>query len=395
MGKHFQLLDFLRRAPKALLQTYCERNDILQGFDWGPGMTVSAEQVANAIEGHGAKVFRRTALDFRAVWQLAGTGFSRGVLNETQFRGATSDYATVRGLKSNLAKAFWTTLERPELVANAKILSEVDQLPAGAWIKRIALPSRPGPVDQAVVDTFEGVLIDFFTRTEHRGGNCKIDCLRRGDEEIFFTYAEDHPDIDLFWQDRKLQPQILHPSFKVIFKHNDLRRTLDIYIEGDRRIVPDLQQLFARSVIGEEIPRETPGDDQVYNIEQLREPGFQFQHSEDLGIADVRVTMMRFTLDGDPWRRFIAEADNFKTRDALEILVENLTAQLPKSRLVLDQVCIKVLFHKRDGDRKAPSRTFYITSPDAIRLKKDDLGELIDKMLIQSEIERPAPEGEQ
>ena len=29
-----------------------------------------------------------------------------------------------------------------------------------------------------------------------------------------------------------------------------------------------------------------------------------------------------------------------------------------------------------------------------MRLKKDDLGELIDKMLIQSEIERPAPDGE-
>jgi hypothetical protein len=68
--------------------------------------------------------------------------------------------------------------------------------------------------------------------------------------------------------------------------------------------------------------------------------------------------------------------------------------ELPKSRLVLDQVCIKVLFHKREGDRKAPSRTFYITSPDTIRLKKDDLGELIDQMLIQSEIERPAPDGE-
>jgi hypothetical protein len=167
-----------------------------------------------------------------------------------------------------------------------------------------------------------------------------------------------------------------------------VRRTLEIYIEGDRNVVSDLQQIFARTVIGDEIPREAPADERIYDLNRLLEPGFQFQHSANLCIADIRVTKMRFRLDGEPWRRFTAEADNFKKRDALDDFVTALTDRLPKSRLVLDQVYINVLFHKREGDRKAPSRTFYITYPNSIRLKMDDLGEKITEMLVQSGIER-------
>lgn len=103
---------------------------------------------------------------------------------------------------------------------------------------------------------------------------------------------------------------------------------------------------------------------------------------------------MRFRISGEPWRRFTAEADNFRQRNALEAFVADLTLQLPKSRLVLDQVCINVVFHKREGDRKPPSRTFYITHPSSIRLKRDELGDKIEAMLLQSKIERRAAEPE-
>lgn len=213
-------------------------------------------------------------------------------------------------------------------------------------------------------------------------------------KRFFFTYAEDHPDVDLFWLDGQLEPQVLNPSFKLIFKHKDVQRMLEIYIEGNRNVVPDLQQIFARTVIGDEIAREASADERIYDLDHLLEPRFQFQHSDDLGIADIRVTKMRFHLDGEPWRRFTAEADNFKKRDALDDFITALTNRLPKSRLALDQVCINVLFHKREGDRKAPSRTFYITHPNSIRLKMDDLGEKITEMLVQSGIERTMDDDE-
>ena len=388
MSKHFQLLDFLRRAPKDLLQTYCNRHGILKGFDWGAGKQVPAEYAVAKLRAAGPDVLKKVTLDFHAVWDLAGAGFTRGVLNEAQYRNDAAAYETMKRLKSHLAKAFWTTLERQGYVSNAKILSDVDKLSEGAWIKRSGFPLRPGLVDQAVVDALSDALVEFFSAREHRGSNCKIDCLRRGDEEIFFAYAQDHPDTDLFWHAGQLEPQELNPSFKLIFKHNDSRRTLEIHLEGDKTVVPDLQQIFARSVIGDEIPREAPRDDQIYDLKRFREPGFRFEYSTDLGIADARITKMRFRIKGEPWRRLMVEAENFKDRDALRDLVDVVTERLPQPRLVLDQVYVNVLFHKRDGDRKAPSRTFYITDPNSIRLKKDELGEKIAEMLVQSGIER-------
>lgn len=387
MSKHFNLLDVLRLAPKDLLTAYCTRRGVLQEFDWGTGKKVDANAFVLAMHAAGDEMFSRLAAELRMIWDLHGQGFTRGVLNEASFHGDQAAYDTLSKL-THLGKAFWTTLERSAWVSTAKILSDVDKLPPGAWLKRGGLPQRGGRVHQSTIEQLQDALIEFFSKTEHRGFNCKIDCLQRGDEEIFFTYAEDHPDVDLFWLHGQLEPQILNPSFKLIFKHKDVQRTLEIYIEGNRSIVPDLQQIFSRTVIGDEIAREASADERIYDLDHLLEPGFQFQHSPILGIVDVRVTKMRFYFDGDPWRRFTAEADNFKKRDVLDEFVTDLTDRLPKSRLVLDQVCINVLFHKRDGDRKAPSRTFYITCPNSLRLKMDDLGEKIIEMLRQSGIER-------
>lgn len=385
MSKHFSLLDFLRRAPKHLLQSYCHRRGILQGFNWGKGKRPDAEAIARALENEG--VISTATVDFRAIWDHQGSGFTKGILNEAQYHRDEAAYELLRNM-NGLGKAFWATLEQPVWAANAKILSDVDKLPEGAWIKRVGLPARPGPVDAAVVEQFESGLIAYFTSKQHRGRHCKIDCLRRGAEEVFFTWVEDHPDSDLLWHDGQLKPQTLNGSFRLIFKHDDARRTLEIFIEGDRDIVPHLQCIFAQCVIGEEIEPESPGDKVVYAIDRLLEPGFQFDYPSELGISNVRVTKMRFCLEGKPWRRFMAEANAATEPDALSSFVASLTQQLPKSRLNLDQVCINVVFHKRDGDRRARSRTFFITSPNSLRLKKDDLGEKIAEMLICSKIER-------
>ena len=239
-----------------------------------------------------------------------------------------------------------------------------------------------------MAERLEGELVRYFTEVEHRGRNCRIDCLRSGDDEIFFTYAEDHPDTDLLWLDGQLKPHVLSKSFRLIFKHNNSRRSLDIHIEGSREVVPDLQVIFAEAVLGEEIARDAPKDEQIYALDEILTPGFQLIHPDELGIADARITKMRFRLIGEPWRRFMAEADVSANRDALTDFVENLTMRLPRSRLQLDQVCIAVKFHKRAGDRRPPSRQVFITYPNSLRLKHDELGASIVQMLVHSGIER-------
>ena len=389
MGKHFNLMEFLRKVPRDLLQIYCSREGILTDFSWGHGKKMEAAAlIGQALAAEGRAVSDRVTIHFRNIWDIAGLGFTHGALNEARFFKDTEAYGAIKRLKSHLSRAFWTTLERPQYVKKARILADIDQLPDGAWVRRSGLPARPGPVDDAVVAALEAGVIDYFTRTEHRGGNCKIDPIRRDGEEIFFVYAEDHPDTELVWQSGQLEPQAINPAFRLIFRHYDERRILDIFVQGDRRKIPALQQLFAKIVLGEEIELVAPIDNFVYDLDRVLMPGFDFEFSLDLGITEVRAVKMRFVLEGEPWRRILVEADNAKVRDALSSFVSDVTRGLPDGRAVLDQLHLKVRFEKREDDKRAPMRDCIITSPNLLRLKKDDLGEKIEEMLFQSGIER-------
>ena len=190
MSKHFNLLEFLCKVRHDLLQLYCAREGILTDFAWGQGKKADAPAlVAKALATEGRDVLDRATIHFRAIWDMSGRGFTHGALNEARFWGDAEGYDIIKRHNSHLSRAFWTTLERPKYVKNAKFLSDVDKLPDGAWVKRAGLPMRPGPVDDAVVAALEAGLIEYFTRTEHRGDNCKIDPIRRDGEEIFFFYA--------------------------------------------------------------------------------------------------------------------------------------------------------------------------------------------------------------
>lgn len=393
MSKHFELLGFLRSAPKGLLKTYFESRGVLQDVPWDTLDRREDALIAQALEMVPTDERNRVVADFRRIWHLHGRAFTNGILNEAQFHKDPTAYETLQA-QTHLGKALWVTLFRPEWAAKAEILAAVDKLPDGAWIKRRGLPARPGPVDGVTISQLEEGLIEFFTSKQHRGRHCKVVGLRQGETEIFFADMEDHPDDESVWRSGQLEPLLLNRSFKLIFRHVDRLRSLDIFTSEDRLIVPDLQQVFAKTAIGEEIERDAPADEFIYELDRLLRPGFQFEYSVDLGITDVRVTKMRFVVDGEPWRRFTAEADNLRDRDALKVFVSDLTSQLPKSRLRLDQVCIKVHFSKREGDRLPLVRDLYITDPNSLRLKKDELGEKIVQMLVQSGIERIAADDE-
>ena len=165
MGKHFQLLDFLRRAPKDLLQAYCARHGILDAFDWGPKKKVDAERVSNAIRGCGGDVFAKVAVELRAIADLACKEFTLGVLNEANFHDDDQAYDALFKL-THIGKALWTTLERPEWVANAKVLSDVDKLPDGEYSDGFDVDGVDEPLHiQCLVRIDGGDLTADFTGT--------------------------------------------------------------------------------------------------------------------------------------------------------------------------------------------------------------------------------------
>jgi hypothetical protein len=300
------------------------------------------------------------------------------------------------------AKARWWTLtdllmhsrpkvilERPALIKNAKILRDIDKLPNGAWLKYAQMPLLSGAVSSAVEHSLQKALVEFFTENQFRGSNCKVDSLLRDDENVFYAYSEDHPDSDLSFQGGVLTSQIIVPVFEIIFKHNNANRTLEIYLSGDRSIGQKLRVLFARAVLGEEIDERIGDDALIYDTRRIFEPGFTFRYSDDLGIAGVRITKIRIVVAGAPWLRLTAEADASDDGESLDDVRRMLSAHFPNRPLFPDQLCLDVIFHPQAPDHQPSRRQVWITYPNSLRVKRDDVNDRISEMLLQSGIERP------
>ena len=387
MSQHFNLLNVLRHTPKDLLKLYALRRGILARFDWGERPAVDADRVAKALKAEGEEVYRSTVSEFRRLWKLKGLEFTHGVFNEARFHRDETALQTLQTLKSHLAQALWTILERPALIKNAKILRDIDKLPNGAWLKYAHMPLRPGAVSSVVEQALQDALVQFFTENQFRGSNCKVDCLLRDDENVFYAYSEDHPDSDLSFDGGVLTSQIVVPVFEIIFKYSNAKRTLEIYLGGDRTVGPKLRVLFARAVLGEEIDEHINEDAPIYDTRRVLEPGFSFRYSADLGIAGVRITKMRIVVEGTPWLRVTAEADTLDNEKSLHDVLAMLSAHFPNRPLFPDQLCLDVIFHPQGRDRRASHRQVWITYPNSLRVKRDDLSDRISEMLLQCGIE--------
>lgn len=211
----------------------------------------------------------------------------------------------------------------------AVALHHADTVPTSYWRKRKNLPRQPAAVDAASISKFEQNLGDYFHWMQGRGKNCKVDCYRRDDLDYFFAYPEDCAQASPEWEGKEFKH---HPAFEIIFVYAQQEGTLDIFLSGDRKPVPDLQAIFAATILKAELGPDEK-DERVYDLNPLRFRQFQFSYQPESGIAQVEV-------------------------------------------------------------RKASTRTFDINWPNSCSLKHDGRDLIIRRMLADSGIEpqEPAPE---
>ncbi len=102
MSKHFELLDFLRRAPKPLLGECFSRLSIAEGLFLTKLKRGSEGEIAGAMEALAVADRDRVIAAFRRIWDLHGREFTKGILNEAQFHDDQAAYETLLAL-SHLA----------------------------------------------------------------------------------------------------------------------------------------------------------------------------------------------------------------------------------------------------------------------------------------------------
>ena len=221
MANHFNPKEFVRKIPADLLRAYCDRKALAIDFPWDEVRSVDPQAFLAALKREGDDSFESAVADFKLIWDMSDRGFTEGVLNEARFYGDHDALEAIESQRSHLTRAFWVFLERPDYINNGWVIRNVDRIPPGRWIKRRGMPLRPGPMDQAMIVRLQGALVEFFTEHQFRGQSCKIDCLRRGDEEILFAYSQDHPTTSLCWENGELVPMTMNPSFSFVLKHHD------------------------------------------------------------------------------------------------------------------------------------------------------------------------------
>ena len=68
-------------------------------------------------------------------------------------------------------------------------------------------------------------------------------------KEYFFAYPEDFGQSGVEWISDSLKTRARHPAFEIIFVYSEEEGSLDIYAPKNTKAVPELQKLFAKTIL--------------------------------------------------------------------------------------------------------------------------------------------------
>ncbi len=182
-----------------------------------------------------------------------------------------------------------------------------------------------------------------------------------------------------------------NPAFEVIYVYSQKDGTLDLNFRGTNKAIEPLQGMFATEILKlSELPPD-PSDERVYDLNPLRERGFQFvyergqRHSERGSEEDsgFRQRLSRGT--ASRWKRIppqgvkpsmtcwteVGKSVRLRTYNVTQVELAALVAMKP--------------------DEKPKSVTVRITYPNSCSLKYDDVDLRLRQMLVDSGIEPREP----
>ncbi len=387
MAHQFQPRRFLRSAPNEMLERYFKAFGVVANFEWKGLTETQVEPIFEWWLQLPDGVRLEMEKDFRDIDALATEGGSKAILDEAAFHdeNLAPQFAALDGF---LAHAFWTKLERPRYWPAALAFRHADKVPQAYWRKRKNLPRKPPDVSAEAIAALETGLSGYFHNTQGRGKNCKVECYRRDRLEYFFAYPEDFAQAAVEWEGQTFARRTHHPAFEIIFVLSPDEGTLDLYAPGGSRDVPELQAIFARTILDATLGPDSK-DERVYNLDPFRSATFQLKYTADSGITDMVVRKLRLSRRGRN-ERILLEADPTGNRRAVFDLLERVTSQIPLSEFSITQVGVKVTF-ARDSSGRGGTRTFDITWPNSVSLKQEGRDLLIRKVLVASGIEPQKP----
>ena len=281
-----------------------------------------------------------------------------------------------------------TFLDNPQFWKGATYFCHADSLPY--WRKRKGFPHQEASVHEDGRQGLADGISDYFHRTEGRGKNCVVETFRRGELDYFFAYPEDYSQQSVEWVNGEFARRPHNPAFEVIYVYSQTEGTLDLNFRGAYQAVEPLQAMFATAILKlSELPPD-PSDERVYDLNPLRERGFQFDYDQVSGIQSVAVKKLRFSSKVVKGDRITLEASTAARPQAIYDLLDQLGLSLRLRTYNVTQAELAALVTTK-ADEKPKSVTVRITYPNSCSLKYDDVDLKLRAMLVASGVEPKEP----
>lgn len=391
MAGEFALKHFLRHAKNDLLKQYFSDGNRLDGIDWDALKETQVDPVFTALQSLTEEAAQKVEADFRVVHGLASERGVRTLIEEGLVHriDLTKDIEPYSGL---LNKALWAFLNHRELIRVSMLFDHADGLHGRTWRKRGGMPKKKPNTTEAGCEELANAISAYFREKQGRGKRCHVDTYYRGwQKNYFFAYPEDYVRDYIGYEDdgtfvRRLQS----PAFEVIFVYDQQEGTLELFVQGDRSLKEDMEKLFGRTILNEEV-REDDLTRPPYELNGLKRRDFPFKTDPADGISEVRVRELRLSIMGKASQRITFCASAGGARDEVYDLMERALDErkLPSSMVNVNSAVIQMRFANNTGRGRAEKTlAFRVSFPDGCSLK-DSPEELIAKRCLKDwEIDR-------
>lgn len=385
MAGQYSHKHFFRHVPNNQLVSYFSAKAIELDVNFSDLKEKEVERIFLAFTALPETQQAVMEAEFQDIHAMACEGGIAALIDEAHFYNDETFVESVAEFEGFHAKVMWAFLEKQAYWLGATMFLHADNVSSSYWKRRKDLPHVPPNVDESAIKALADEISDFFHRNEGRGRNCQVEPYRRHNKEYFFAYPEDFGLSSVEWESDALKTRARHPAFEIIFVYCEEEGSLDIYAPKNTKAVPELQRLFARTILNLETLSNGKFDKRVYDLDPLGDAEFTFQIAPESGIEQITVTQLRLTLKHGSKRRISLEADTKNNPKAVYELLEELN---PPAYFVT-QTRIKVVFERTVG-RRAKTRTFNITYPNSCALGHDGDDLKIREILEKSGIE-PQP----
>ena len=394
MARHYATRDFFRQMPNALLARYFHARNVFGDLDFAAMKDTRPDELFAAWLGLPDSPRHEMDAEFRDISELSCEKGCRAIIDEAEWHFANDPEAhaafveQLATLSNHVERAMTTFLDHHHFWKGATLFYHADVLPY--WRKRTHLPHVPAAVDDASLHDLASRISTYFHRIEGRGKHCVVEPFRRGALDYFFAYPEDYSQHSIEWVDGQFGRRPHNPAFEVIYVYSQQEGSLDLNVRGSRKVVDPLQGMFATAILKlAELPPD-PKDERVYDLNPLRQQGFEFVYDSASGIQDVVVKKLRLSSRVKKGDRITLEAHAAGNPKAVYDLLAQLGTAVPLHLYHVTQVELAASVIT-DASKPPKKVTIRLTHPNSCSLKYDDLDLTLRDMLHASGIEPKEP----